>query len=163
MTHEQQAVARPGAPESGGDTTPRLGYLLKHAQRCFADLTSTAFAPLGIRAQEWAALNCLDEQHGLSQREVADLLGVDRTTMVAVVDELERKGLVERRPQADDRRKNTISVTSSGRTVIQRGARLVDDCEQRFLAALDESSALDLKKSLEIVIKSNRPTPPDGR
>ena len=163
VTREQQAVARPGAPESGGDALPRLGYLLKHAQRCFTDLTSTAFAPLGIRAQEWAALNCLDEQHGLSQREVADLLGVDRTTMVAVVDALELKGLVERRPQADDRRKNAIRVTSNGRKMMQRGARLVDDCEQRFLAALDESSAVALKKSLETVIKNYRPTAPDDR
>lgn len=163
MTIEQAAATRPPTPESGSDATPRLGYLLKHAQRCFADLTSTAFAPLGIRPHEWAALNCLDEQHGLSQREVADLLGVDRTTMVAVVDELEHKRLVERRPQADDRRKNTISVTPSGRKVMRHGARLVDDCEQRFLAALDESSALELKRSLEVVIKSHRPPAPGAR
>jgi DNA-binding MarR family transcriptional regulator len=156
VTNEYQATARASAPESGRDATPRLGYLLKHAQLRFTELTSAAFAPLGIRVHEWAALNGLDEQRGLSQREAADLLGIDRTTMVAMVDELENKGLVERRPQADDRRKNTISLTSSGRTMIQRGARLVDACERRFLEALDESSAQHLKESLEIVINSYR-------
>src|SRR3954447_10365994 len=92
-------------------TAHRLGYLLKHASLRYAQLTSNALEPLGITPREWAALNCLDEQHGLSQREAAELLGVDRTTMVALVDELQAKGWVKRSPQPDDRRKNTVALT----------------------------------------------------
>jgi DNA-binding MarR family transcriptional regulator len=133
-------------------SSPRLGYLLKHAQLRYIEMTSAAFAPLGIRPHEWAALNCLDEQHGLSQKEVAELLGIDRTTMVALVDDLQSKRLVQRRPQPDDRRKNVVTLTAEGRTMMLRGAQLADDCERRFLAALDRPDAEHLKRSLQIVI-----------
>jgi DNA-binding MarR family transcriptional regulator len=130
----------------------RLGYLLKHAELRYAQLTSAELEPLGISPREWVALNCLDGQRGLSQREVADLLGVDRTTMVALVDELQAKGCVKRRPQPDDRRKNTVGLTRTGRDLRQRGARLIDDCERRFLAVLSEPEAAQLKNALAAVI-----------
>jgi DNA-binding MarR family transcriptional regulator len=138
------------------DASHRLGYLLKHAHLRFMQLTSAELEPLGIGPREWAALNCLDEQHGLSQREVADLLGVDRTTMVALVDELQSKGWVKRHPQPDDRRKNIVGLTRKGRDVMQRGARLIGDCERRFLAVLSEADAEQLKNALHDVITTDQ-------
>jgi DNA-binding MarR family transcriptional regulator len=130
----------------------RLGYLLKHASLHYERLTAAALEPLGISPRQWAALNCLDEQHGLSQREVAELLGIDRTRMVALVDELQARGWVERRPQPDDRRKNIVALTRKGRELVRRGGRRVDECERRFLAALSESDAEQLKTALDAVI-----------
>jgi DNA-binding MarR family transcriptional regulator len=150
--HDQPVPAlRP--PHRGA--SHRLGYLLKHAQLRFAQLTSAELEPLRIGPREWAALNCLDEQHGLSQREVADLLGVDRTTMVALVDELQAKGWVKRHPQPDDRRKNNVGLTRKGRDVVQRGARIIDDCERRFLATLGQAGAEQLKDALAAVIATD--------
>jgi DNA-binding MarR family transcriptional regulator len=145
MAAYDRAVAARGASH-------RLGYLLKHAHLRYAELTSAQLEPLGISPGEWAALNCLDEQHGLSQREVAELLGVDRTTMVALVDELEARGWVKRQPQPDDRRKNIVGLTKKGRDIRQRGARVIDECERRFLAALSEADAEYLKDALAAVI-----------
>lgn len=156
MATEGQAAAWQGSRPPGEDGSSRLGYLLKQAQLRFTEMASAALAPLGIGPREWAALNCLDEQHGLSQREAAELLGVDRTTMVALVDELEGKGLVERRPQAGDRRKNAVGLTAKGRDMMQRGARLADDCERQFLAALKEPDAERFKRALQAVIAPDR-------
>ena len=133
-----------------------MGYLLKHAQLRYMRLTSAELEPLGISPREWAALNCLDEQHELSQREVAELLGVDRTTMVALVDELQAKGWVKRHPQPDDRRKNIVGLTRKGRDIMQRGARLIDDCERRFLAVVSEADAERLKDALAAVIATDQ-------
>jgi DNA-binding MarR family transcriptional regulator len=130
----------------------RLGYLLKHAHLRYAQLTSAELAPLGIGPREWAALNCLDERHGLSQREAADLLGVDRTTMVALVDQLQAKGWVKRDTHTDDRRKNIVGLTRKGRDLMQRGARVIDECESRFLARLSEADAEQLKSALAEVV-----------
>jgi DNA-binding MarR family transcriptional regulator len=150
MSVDDQHIPLLRPPRRGG--AHRLGYLLKHAHRQFMQLTSTALEPLGIGPREWAALNCLDEQHGLSQRQVAELLGVDRTTMVALVDELQTNGWVTRNPQPDDRRKNIVTLTRKGRDATQRGARLIDDCERRFLAGLSEGDAEQLKDALAAVI-----------
>ena len=150
-----QPVLPPRSAAQGG-TSHRLGYLFKHAELRYAQLTSAALEPLGIGPREWAALSCLDEQPGRSQREVADLLGVDRTTMVALIDELEAKGCVSRRPQPDDRRKNIVTPTRKGHDLVRRGGRLLDDCERQFLAALSEGDAARLKNALDAVISAAR-------
>ncbi|WP_203217635.1 MarR family winged helix-turn-helix transcriptional regulator [Nocardia arthritidis] len=136
----------------GDDALPRLGYLLKHAQLRYLELTTTELEPIGISPHQWAALNCLDQQRGRSQKEVADLLGVDRTTMVALVDQLQAKGWVKREPQPDDRRKNTVGLTEQGRDMLDRGAEVIDGCERKFLAALENPDAERLRRALLTVI-----------
>jgi DNA-binding MarR family transcriptional regulator len=137
-----------------GDASPRLGHLLKQAYLQFTGLTSAALRPLGITALEWAALLRFDEEPLLSQAGLARLLGIDRTTMVALIDQLEEKGLVKRRPHRDDRRKNAVELTVNGRDVKKRAAQLVDGCERQFLAALTKSDAQQLKTALHAVIES---------
>ncbi len=132
----------------------RLGYLLKHAELQFGRLTVAELEPLGITPREWAALSCLDDERGLSQREIADMLGVDRTTMVSLVDQLQAKGLIRRRRQADDRRKNTLELTKKGRVVEDRGGRLIHECEQRFLKSLSDTEVRQLKRTLASVIEA---------
>lgn len=139
--------------------TPRLGYLLKRAHLQFGELVSEALAPLDIDNREWAVLISLDERRPRSQAELAGLVGVDRTTMVALVDALQRKGLVQRRPHADDRRKNVIEITPSGRDVRKRAARTVDTIERRFLAVLDEREAVRLRSALAATIAPYEPSP----
>ena len=148
---------RQPAPRSrlSADDSPRLGHLLKQAYLQFTGLTSAALVPLGITAMEWAALLRFDEEPSLSQAGLARLLGMDRTTMVALIDQLEDKGLVNRRPHSDDRRKNAIELTATGRSIKKRAAALVDGCERQFLAALTKSDAQQLKTSLHAVIEAS--------
>ncbi|WP_225730648.1 MULTISPECIES: MarR family winged helix-turn-helix transcriptional regulator [unclassified Nocardia] len=140
----------------GDDGLPRLGYLLKHAQLRYLELTTRELEPIGISPHQWAALNCLDQQRGRSQKEVADLLGVDRTTMVALIDQLQARGWVKREPQPDDRRKNTVGLTEEGRDMLDRGADVIDGCERKFLAALENPDAEQLRRALLTVITKAR-------
>jgi DNA-binding MarR family transcriptional regulator len=133
-----------------------LGYLLTHASLQYARLTAAELEPLGLAPREWAALNCLYTRPGLSQIQTADLLGVDRTTMLALVDSLQGKGLVERRPQPEDRRKNMVAVTAKGRDLRQRAARVIDGCESQFLAPLGEAGARRLRDALAAVVTHRR-------
>src|SRR4029453_10674317 len=93
----------------------RLGYLLKHANLRFAYLSGAALAPYGIDGRELAVLVSLDERDPLSQREAAQRLGIDRTTMVALVDRLEGKGLAERRRAPADRGRDDGAPHPPGR------------------------------------------------
>lgn len=141
---------------AGDGASHRLGFLLKHAELQYAQLTSAALEPVGISPREWAALSCLEEQPGRSQREVAGLLGVDRTTMVALIDQLQAKGLVTRHAQSNDRRKNVVALTKAGQEARRRGAGILDDCERTFLAVLDETGAEQLKNAIYAVLKACR-------
>lgn len=146
---------RGAAPQHREDgKNHRLGYLLKHAALHYERLTSARLEPLGIQGGEWAALNCFHAQPDLSQREASELLGIDRTKMVALVDELQAKGWVERRTSPDDRRKNLVELTSIGRDLLQRATTVIDDCEHHFLAVLNESDTKLLKNALDAMIET---------
>src|SRR4051794_37227287 len=88
----------------------RLGYLLKHAQLRLTDEVARDLAPFGLGGRELAVLAVLAAGTPLSQLEAAGRLEVDRTTMVALLDGLEAKGIVERRRSSEDRRKNVVEL-----------------------------------------------------
>src|SRR6266540_2827611 len=105
---ERAAAARAG----------HLGYLLKHAWLRAQEVTGPALAPYGIGGRELAVLLVLAEGESLSQQQAAGRLEVDRTTMVALLDELQAKGLVARRPHPKDRRRNIVELTGKGRETL---------------------------------------------
>ncbi|MFG1683051.1 MarR family winged helix-turn-helix transcriptional regulator [Nonomuraea sp. NPDC049269] len=130
----------------------RLGYLLKHANLRLTQLTGPALEPYGIDGRELAVLHVLDEADPLSQQEAARRLRIDRTTMVALVDALEGKKLVSRRPHPDDRRKNMVELTTRGRDTLRDGGQAVEEAERAFLAKLPADDAALLRELLDRLI-----------
>jgi DNA-binding MarR family transcriptional regulator len=132
--------------------TQRLGYLLKHAQLRFAELNAAAMAPFGINGRLLAVLTVLEDRLPQSQQEVARRLGVDRTSMVLLLDELEQKRLVDRYPSPEDRRKNVVVVTASGLETLEKAGRASDEAERRFLSGLSESDAATFRRLLTALL-----------
>jgi DNA-binding MarR family transcriptional regulator len=126
----------------------RLHYLLKHAQLRLGELTAPALASFGLSGRQCAVLMAVDERTPLSQQQVAERMGVDRTTMVALIDELEGKGLVQRRPDPVDRRKNVVALTEAGRGTAEAATRAVAEAERRFLAPLSDDEAAAFRAAL---------------
>jgi DNA-binding MarR family transcriptional regulator len=148
----------------GGDDPPmpirlRLGYLLKHVQLEWFARSTAALAPYRIDGRELAVLGSLSKQHLLSQQEVARRLRIDRTTMVALIDGLERKQLVQRTPHPDDRRKNTVELTAAGRAALAAADRAADEAEQRFLGPLGEAGAEQFVGALHALLAAATATP----
>jgi DNA-binding MarR family transcriptional regulator len=125
-----------------------LHYLLKHALLRLGDLTGPALAPFGINGRECAVLTAIDERTPPSQQEVAERMGVDRTTMVTLVDDLETKGLVQRRPDRKDRRKNVVVLTDAGRATLRDATRAAGEAERRFLGSLSDDEAAAFREAL---------------
>jgi DNA-binding MarR family transcriptional regulator len=151
-TDDQHTTAGPG-PELTG----RLGYLLKHARLRLSELAAAALAPYGLDGRELAALIVLASGEPASQQEAARRLDVDRTTMVALVDALESKGLVARHPHARDRRKNVVELTPAGRATLQEASQASDDAERRFLAPLTGPAIQQLKDALYTLVTQPGP------
>jgi DNA-binding MarR family transcriptional regulator len=147
-----QHVGEGPAPE----LSDRLGYLLKHAQLRLSELTAAALAPYDLDGRQLAVLLVLAACEPASQQQAAGRLGIDRTTMVAQLDALEAKGLVARRPHADDRRRNMVELTEAGRRTLRGAREAGDDAERRFLAPLSQPAARHLKDALRAVIQPDR-------
>jgi DNA-binding MarR family transcriptional regulator len=129
----------------------RLGYLLKHAQQRLLHAAEPVMAEYGIDGRELAVLTVLAAEYPLSQHEAAGRLGVDRTTMVALVDELEAKGLVERHRSVEDRRKNIVQLTESGEQCLAGAGRARDEVERVFLAPLGDELRRQFLRALQIL------------
>jgi DNA-binding MarR family transcriptional regulator len=132
----------------------RLGYLLKHAQQRLVRAAAPAMAQFGIDGRELAVLSVLDADVPLSQQEAAEQLGVDRTTMVALVDALEDKGLVERHRSPQDRRKNIVQLTDLGQRCLRDAGKARDEIDQEFLAPLGETGAAQFIAALHVLISA---------
>ena len=142
---------RPPVGEPLPELAGRLGYLLKHAQLRLAELMASAMAPFEITGRQLAVLIAVDSRAPLSQQEVARRLGVDRTTMVLLIDELENKQLVQRRQDPDDRRKNVVALTDTGRTTLREASRAGDEAERLFLGSLSGDEAAQLRQALRAI------------
>src|SRR5436309_14166166 len=125
----------------GPELRRRMTYLLKYALVTLEELHAERLAPYGINARELTVLLLLDDREPESQQQAAERLGVDRTTMVGLLDGLEAKSLVSRRPDASDRRRNVVELTDVGRATLQKATRASDDAERRLLAELSQSDA----------------------
>lgn len=137
------------------DVGSRLGYLLKHAQQQLFELTNAALAPYGIVGRELAVLLVLDGAEPSSQLDIANRLGIDRTTMVAMLNTLEDKGLVQRTMHGSDRRRNVVELTPAGRETTDKASAAGDEAERHFLSGLDDATATEFRRALQIVVRTN--------
>src|SRR5437764_8124767 len=120
-----------------------LAWLLYRAHWALASELTAALAPLGISARGYHVLRAaLSGEH--TQRELAEMVGLDKTTMVVTVDELERDGLAERRLAPHDRRARIVVVTPAGRRKVAEAEKVKERVQQDVLGELStrERSAL---------------------
>src|SRR6478735_2348464 len=103
----------------GPRLSSRLTYRLKRALMDLEGLHEHHLGPSGISGRELAVLLFLDGREPESQQQAAAGLGIDRTTMVSLLDALEGKDLIARRPDAADRRRNVVVLTDAGRATLQ--------------------------------------------
>ena len=111
----------------------RLGYVMRRAQLAiFEDFIATCAAEK-IRPGQYAALTIIDCNPGLSQRQVAAVLGIKTPNFVAMVDELEARGLVRRAVLPEDRRRHALLLTAAGRRLVAALHARAEAHEQRLI------------------------------
>lgn len=130
----------------------RVGYLLNAASARIHESTAAALAPLGLSPRESGVLHHVRSLGPISQRALGLVLRIDRTTMVAMIDALEAKGLVSRAADPRDRRAHALTVTREGRQISRRADLIVLRVERRFLAALPDAEANALRRTLARLI-----------
>ena len=92
-----------------------VGYLTRYAHRAFAKALAGELAPHDILGGQWSVLRVLWEQEGLSQVDLAERMRVEKASLTSTLDAMERRKLIIRTRNSDDRRKVNINLTSLGR------------------------------------------------
>lgn len=132
----------------------RAGFLLAqlgtHAHRRFAD----RLAGLGLHPRHFGMLSHLGAAEGQSQQALSKALGIHRSAIVAVVDDLEHRGLAERRPDPSDRRAYALYLTPRGRDMLADLERMAAEHEAELLSGLSASERSQLISLLRHVAES---------
>jgi DNA-binding MarR family transcriptional regulator len=128
-----------GEPRTALPLMNETAFLLARANANSLAATHAALADHGLRVRSYSVLALAAAEERLSQRDIADLLRLDPSQVVALVDDLQGRGLVAREPDPDDRRAKVVVVTDEGRRVHAAAHGVARDAEHKLLAPLDET------------------------
>ncbi|MGI8869464.1 MAG: MarR family winged helix-turn-helix transcriptional regulator [Mycobacteriales bacterium] len=122
-----------------------MTWFSTHSRDRFRDMIDDRF---GLTPPEFGAMALIASQPGVSQSALGQRSGRDPSTMVAVIDQLERLGYAERDVDPADRRRRTIMLTKRGQQVYREAAKATDEVSDELLGALDTRERDELNRLL---------------
>jgi MarR family transcriptional regulator for hemolysin len=135
-----------------------LMFLLSQASHVLATEMTAGLAELGVSPRDYCVL--WQAMAGdLTQIRLAELCGMDKTTMVVTIDELERAGFAERRPSTTDRRVRIIAVTEQGVQKVHDARKVVAEIYDDVLEALPEAERAPFLSGLTRLVGGRLSTP----
>ncbi|MBO0811971.1 MAG: winged helix DNA-binding protein [Microlunatus sp.] len=135
-----------------------LAFLLNQTAYAFSARLGTALRGIGVNVREFCVLMKAAEEER-TQNAVAELAGLDKTTMVSTLDRLEKAGLAERRVSASDRRARVVAVTAKGRKVLERAYAVYDEVIDQVLGVLEPDARDGFIDALQVLTTSSCASP----
>jgi DNA-binding MarR family transcriptional regulator len=139
------------------------GYLLARLGEASSRRFRRALEPEGLHPKHFGVMTIVAAHPGVSQQQLHELTGIDTSSMVALIDELEQKGLAERRARAEDRRVRSIFLTPSGEESLSRMRKLAGRHLKEFFAPLQPEEVAQLHQLLRKLAASLSADEHDGR
>ena len=145
---EQHRGEGPAGARATAEVGRHFGALLNKAASAFRDRANTALAPLGVEIRQFIVLTVLTETRPLSQQALGQMLGIDRTTMVALIDDLEKNGYARRERNPQDRRAYAVNLTPKGRATQKRAEKALEELDNALLARFSHAEREQLRQLL---------------
>lgn len=131
-----------------------IGYHL----RCLSNFVSQSFAARleaeDVTVAQWVVLRVLYDKQDLSLNEAAEAVGVDKSSLSRMVERLVQKGLLIRN-EGDNRRSVSLSLSSAGKKLVPKLARLADENDDAFFSSLTAKQKSDLMKIINQLLDAN--------
>ncbi len=149
------APAPPNSSAAGTAHTPAIsvGFTLSSLGYAVSRRFQATLAPLGLEPREFALLRTIAPRQGASQQAIGEQLQIPPSRMVAFVDALEGRGLVERRANPEDRRARALYLTPDGRKLLAKAFKLASQLEEQLCAGLTPSERGQLLDAMQRVGK----------
>ena len=129
----------------------KAGFLLNKAAFRIKEIYEEQLKPLGLpTAKHYGVMTVLEERGSITQQEIGKSVCIDRTTMVNLLDDLEKLSVVERKEHPTDRRSHAVYLTAKGKEILSRAHRLSLAIDKHFLESL---SAKEQKELFQLLRK----------
>ena len=147
----------PTAPQLPAELVASSTFLLKRLGFAAKERALKAYEQTGLHPYHHAVLLVLGEGSRETQGAIADALGYDRGQLVGLLDELEDRGLVERRRDPNDRRRHVVRLTPDGKRMLGRLRTLARQIEDEYLAPLSDDERATLHTLLLRLAEKHEP------
>lgn len=141
-------------PSPEPPVTEFAGQLLFRLWRANHTRAAELLGSVGLTTALFALLNVINAREGAIQQELGSVLGIDRSTMVSLIDQLESAELARRRPSATDRRAREIVITPKGRRLLKQARRMISQVEDDVLGGLSAGERRQLLTLLRRALDS---------
>jgi MarR family transcriptional regulator, lower aerobic nicotinate degradation pathway regulator len=139
-----ETAPSPARPRLPAELIASTTFLLKRLGFAAKERAIRSYEQLDLSPYHHAVLAVLDEGSRETQGAIADALGYDRGQLVGLLDELEQKGLVERRRDPSDRRRHTVRLSPDGTRALIEIRALANTLDDEFLAPLTDAERAEL-------------------
>ena len=162
VRHQQVCKDHPIATRPSTETavTEFAGQLFFRLWRASHTRIADTLQSIGLTPALFGVLNLLGAREAAIQLEIATAMGIDPSTLVSLIDQLEGAGLAKRRPHPTDRRAREVTITPKGRRLLERGRRMALQVEDEVLQGLTASERRDLVRLLRRALESAPPQSP---
>ena len=147
-------------PSTDIEVAEFAGQLFFRLWRASHTRTADALSTIDLTPALFGVLNYLAANDGVIQLEIASAMGIDPSTLVALIDELEGQGLAKRRPHPSDRRAREVTITPKGRRALEDGRRMALEVEDEVLQGLTSTQRRELIGLLRRALESAPPQSP---
>jgi DNA-binding MarR family transcriptional regulator len=144
-------------PSAEPPVTEFAGQLFFRLWRASHLRAADVLGSVGLTPALFALLNVIGAREGAIQQELGSAMGIDPSTMVSLIDELERGGLAKRRPHPTDRRAREVTITPKGRRLLERARRMAAQVEDEVLRGLTATERRELLALLRRALSSAPP------
>src|SRR5215469_12817123 len=133
-----------------------FGFMLNDVARLLRASADHKAAQFGITRARWVVLVRLERSEGLNQTELAEMLDLQPITLTRLLDKLSDSGLIERRPDPDDRRAKRLFLTPAAWPLLKRLAELGEETMSSTLAGIERESVEHMVAQLAVAKENLR-------
>jgi DNA-binding MarR family transcriptional regulator len=131
------------------------GHQIRRLQQIAVAIFLQEMGDTGLTPVQYAALQAAANRPDIDQRTLAGMVGLDTSTLAGVIDRLETRGLVQRKPDEDDRRVKRVCPTPEGRQALARMVPAMLRAQERILAPLSKTDRRDFTRMLDTLVTAN--------
>jgi MarR family transcriptional regulator, lower aerobic nicotinate degradation pathway regulator len=157
VTSPGEQTSKQPAPTLPDELIASPTFLLKRLGFAAKERALAAYESTGLHPYHHAILLVLEEGSRETQGSIADALGYDRGQLVGLLDELEERGLLERRRDPQDRRRHVVTMTAEGKRMLRQLRALSREVEDEFLSPLSERERVKLHALLLRLAEKHEP------
>ena len=132
-------------------TSREFGFIISDVARLLRTYADHKAAQFGMTRAQWAVLVRLDRAEGLNQSELAEMLDLQPITLTRLLDKLAESGLIERRPDPDDRRAKRLFLTPAARPLLEHLGSVGEDVMAAVLVGLELQAIEEIIGQLDVV------------